>query len=159
MATEYKITVNFGGQGEGDSSFAVPEPTSPQDSKGSSWDPISGGKNFLTDMKGFAKAIPGASIIKQTFDWQVSLVGRYTGSEAAQQRANAGMTIAGQVGGIVMGFAAGGAVGGLLAIAATGLSYLKEIDQSNYDRKWENIDLRLQRERGGVSLNRSRAER
>lgn len=150
---EYKITVEFN-EKESDgyqSPFSAIEPSQPTGGGGGG-----GGNNFVADLKAFSKAIPGASLVKQTFEWQISLVGRYTGSQSAQDKANASMSIAMQVGGIIAGFAAGGILGGALAIGAVGLSYIKQIDQSNYERKWENIGLTLARERAGPSFNRSR---
>lgn len=113
---------------------------------------------FVKGAKAFAQAIPGASLVKQSFDWGISLIGRETGSQDAQEKANAVMKIIGQVGGTVMAFAAGGPVGGILAMASTALSYGREAEQKNYERSIENINLRLLRERGGPSLNRSRKE-
>ncbi len=151
---EYKITVNFNDASQTkkgyQSSFSKPVG---RDEKGES---AGGFGAFVTGVKAFAKAIPGASLVKSAFDWQISLVERYTGSQQAQAQANAGMKIAAQVGGVIGAFATGGVLGGLLAIGAVGLGYAKEVDANNYARKWEDIGIQLSSERAGPSLNRSR---
>lgn len=151
---EYKITVNFNDASQTkkgyQSSFSKPVGG---DEKGES---AGGFGAFVTGVKAFAKAIPGASLVKSAFDWQISLVERYTGSQQAQAQANAGMKIAAQVGGVIGAFAMGGVLSGLLAIGAVGLGYAKEVDANNYARKWEDIEIQLSSERAGPSLNRSR---
>lgn len=149
----YTIDVNFN-QGEEDgykSPFSTPNDSNPAD-KDDSFGAL------LMGVKSFAKAVPGANLIKQTFDWQVSVIGRNTGSQHAQEVANAAMKIAGQIGGTAMAFAAGGPVGGFLAMAGVALSYAREADQAVYDKNIENINRSLLRERAGASFNRSRTE-
>lgn len=154
---EYKITVNFNDASQTkkgyQSSFSKPVGG---DEKGNNDESVGGFGAFVTGVKAFAKAIPGASLVKSAFDWQMSLVERYTGSQQAQAQANAGMKIASQVGGVIGAFATGGVLGGLLAIGAVGLGYAKEVDANNYARKWEDIGIQLSSERAGPSLNRSR---
>lgn len=150
----YTIDVNFN-NGEDDgyhSPFSAPKTDDPVDNN-------DGFGAMLLGVRSFAKAIPGANLIKQGFDWQVSLIGRNTGSQVAQDKANAVMKIVGQVGGTAMAFAAGGPVGGFLAMAGIALSYAREAEQTNYDRNMENINRTLLRERAGASFNRSREER
>lgn len=113
---------------------------------------------LVKGVKAFAQAIPGASLIKQSFDWGVSIIGRETGSQVAQDKANAIMKLVGQAGSTAMAFAIGGPLGGTLALASTALQYAREGEQKAYNRSVENINLRLLRERGGPSLNRSRRE-
>jgi len=157
---EYKITVDFGSNSQSQkgyqSSFSPPVGDE-NGSGGNSDESVGTFAKFVTGAKALGKAIPGASLIKSTFDWQISLVGRYTGSQQAQAQANAVMKIAGQVGGVIGAFATGGPIGGLLAIGAVGLSYAKEVDENTYARKWENIGIRVSVERAGPSLNRSRS--
>lgn len=150
----YTIDVNFN-SGEEDgykSPFSAPKESDPTD-KDNSFGAL------LMGVKTFAKAIPGANLIKQSFDWGVSLIGRNTGSQIAQDKANAAMKIVAQVGGTAMAFAAGGPVGGFLAMAGMALSYVREAEQANYDKEMENIHRSLLRERAGASFNRSREER
>lgn len=150
----YTIDVNFNSNEDDGykSPFTVPKDDNPADND------MSFGA-LLVGVKSFAKAIPGANLVKQTFDWQVSLIGRNTGSQIAQDKANAVMKIASQVGGTAMAFAVGGPVGGFLAMAGVALSYAREAEQTNYDRNIENINRSLLRERAGASFNRSREER
>lgn len=150
----YTIDVNFNSnEDDGYSSpFSTPKPDNPADNDNSFG-------AMLLGVKSFAKAIPGANLIKQGFEWQVSLIGRNTGSQHAQDVANSVMKVVGQIGGTAMAFAAGGPVGGFLAMAGVALSYAREAEQTNYDRNVENINRRLLRERAGASFNRSRDER
>lgn len=151
--SNYTIDVNFKSEEDGyKSPLSSPNPNNPVD------DDYSFGA-LVKGVRGFAQAIPGAQIVKGTFDWGVSLIGRETGSQYAQDKANAILKIIGQTGGIAMSFAVGGPVGGLTAIAATALSYAREAEQTNYDRNVENINRRLLRERAGASFNRSREGR
>ncbi|MBR2334438.1 MAG: hypothetical protein IKA59_03755 [Clostridia bacterium] len=104
------------------------------------------------------KAVGASALVAGAFKWQLSLVGRNQGNSLTQEKINSAMSIAGQVGGIVAGFATGGPLGGALAIAGVGLSYAKDVEQYNYEAKWENVGLSLARERAGTSsaVNRSR---
>lgn len=123
---------------------------------------INGGDSpFNQTVKGIqmlSTVIPGAQIIKSSFDYQVTLIGRYTGSTHAQDIANASMKIAGQVGGIALAFATGNYVAGALMTAGAVLGYAREAEASRYERKWENIGNAIGRERAGASFNRSRTE-
>lgn len=150
----YTIDVNFKSEEEDGykSSFSAPKEDNPVDNDYSFGALLKGAKTF-------AKAVPGASIVKQTFDWNISLIGRNTGSQDAQDKANAAMKIAGQAFGTAMAFAVGGPVAGLLSVASTALSYVFEAEQANYDKSIEGVGLQLKRERAGASFNRSREER
>lgn len=151
---DYTINVNFNKDDEDGytSPFSAPKSNDPTDSDMSFGALVIGVKNF-------AKAIPGANLVKQGFEWSVSLIGRETGSQFAQDKANAVMKIVGQVGGTAMAFAAGGPVGGFLALAGVALSYAREGEQASYDKSVEDINRRLLRERAGASFNRSREDR
>ena len=89
---------------------------------------------------GLAKKV--AEMGSEVFRWKISLVGRDTGSQDAQDKANAAMSIY-------------NALKNPIDFAWT---TFQQVEQSMYDRKIENINLRLLRERGGPSLNRSRRE-
>lgn len=104
------------------------------------------------------KAVGASALVAGAFKWQLSLVGRNQGNSLTQEKINGAMSIAGQIGGIATGFAVGGPLGGVLAIAGVGLSYVKDIEQYNYEAKWEKVGLSLSRERAGSSsaFNRSR---
>lgn len=159
---DYKITIDFN------------TPDANKKEKGyqsvfSEWDEIKQGVNSLNGgdspfnqtVKGIqmlSTVIPGAQIVKSSFDYQVTLIGRYTGSKHAQDIANASMKIAGQVGGIALAFATGNYVAGALMTAGAVLGYAREAESSRYERKWENIGNAIGRERAGASFNRSRTE-
>ena len=162
---EYKITVDFKGSGGGGS-----KKEKGYQSVFSEWadnikegiNDINGGdsgfNHFVQGVQAFANAIPAAQIVKSGFDWQVSLIGRYKGSQQAQDIANASMKIAGQVGGIALAFATGNYVAGGLMTLGTLFSYAREAEENAYQRKWENIGNAIGRERAGASFNRSRTE-
>ena len=97
-------------------------------------------------------------VAAQTVKWQVSLVGRNHGSALMQEKINAGLQIAGTIGAIGIAFAKGGIIGGTAAVAGLGIKFVKDIEQYDYNARWENIGLSLARERLGSSaaVNRSR---
>ena len=161
---EYKITVDFKGSGGGGS-----KKEKGYQSIFSEWaDDIKSGikeingdskfNHFVQGVQAFANVIPAAQIVKSGFEWQVSLIGRYQGSQQAQDIANASMKIAGQVGGIALAFATGNYVAGGLMTLGTLFSYAREAEENAYQRKWENIGNAIGRERAGASFNRSRTE-
>ena len=161
---EYKITVDFKGSGGGGS-----KKEKGYQSVFSEWaDDIKSGikeingdskfNHFVQGVQAFANVLPAAQIVKSGFEWQVSLIGRYQGSQQAQDIANASMKIAGQVGGIALAFATGNYVAGGLMTLGTLFSYAREAEENAYQRKWENIGNAIGRERAGASFNRSRTE-
>ncbi len=163
---EYKITVDFKDSSGGGSNkekgyqsvFSEQAPTASLGGTGNAGDGESGFNHFVQGVKAFANAIPAAQIVKSEFQWQVSLIGRYSGSQQAQDIANASMKIAGQVGGIAMAFATGNYVAGGLMTIGTLFGYAREAEENTYQRKWENIGNTIGRERAGASFNRSRTE-
>lgn len=161
---EYKITVDFKSSGGGGS-----KKEKGYQSVFSEWaddiksgiKEINGNSPFNQTVQGIqalANVIPAAQIVKSGFDWQVSLIGRYKGSQQAQDIANASMKIAGQVGGIALAFATGNYVAGGLMTIGTLFGYAREAEENTYQRKWENIGNAIGRERAGASFNRSRLE-
>lgn len=161
---EYKITVDFKSSGGGGS-----KKEKGYQSVFSEWaddiksgiKEINGDSPFNQTVQGIqalANVIPAAQIIKSGFEWQVSLIGRYKGSQQAQDIANASMKIAGQVGGIALAFATGNYVAGGLMTIGTLFGYAREAEENTYQRKWENIGNAIGRERAGASFNRSRTE-
>ena len=161
---EYKITVDFKSSGGGGS-----KKEKGYQSVFSEWaddiksgiKEINGNSPFNQTVQGIqalANVIPAAQIVKSGFDWQVSLIGRYKGSQQAQDIANASMKIAGQVGGIALAFATGYYVAGGLMTLGTLFGYAREAEENTYQRKWENIGNAIGRERAGASFNRSRTE-
>lgn len=161
---EYKITVDFKSSGGGGS-----KKEKGYQSVFSEWaddiksgiKEINGDSPFNQTVQGIqalANVIPAAQIVKSGFEWQVSLIGRYKGSQQAQDVANASMKIAGQVGGIALAFATGNYVAGGLMTIGTLFGYAREAEENTYQRKWENIGNAIGRERAGASFNRSRTE-
>lgn len=162
---EYKLTINFNGDGDGyESPNSNPEPkqpkTKPKDEE-PSWNALTGGRieqldAFKSEMSMFSKVVPAVAVAKQMFQWQTSLVGRYTGSSLAQQKTNAAMNMLGEVAGVGAAFATGGVVGAAAAAGAIAFSYITDAEQRLYEKRWENIGLVYARERAGASMNRSR---
>jgi hypothetical protein len=162
---EYKITVDFKDSGGGGS-----KKKKGYQSVFSEWadsikegiSDINGGDSpfnqTVQGIQALANVIPAAQIVKSGFEWQVSLIGRYKGSQQAQDVANASMKIAGQVGGIALAFATGNYVAGGLMTIGTLFGYAREAEENTYQRKWENIGNAIGRERAGASFNRSRTE-
>jgi|AGTN01.1.fsa_nt_gi hypothetical protein len=116
------------------------------------------GGTFKKVYQTFSQVWAGAALARSVFSWQLSLVGRDTGNSDLQQKINAAMTIGGQVLGIAGSFAFGGPIAGVMAVATTGLSYLRQYEQYNYDKMWEGYELAESRRRAGPSLNRSRRD-
>ena len=161
---EYKITVDFknsgGGGSKKDKGYQSIFSELADDIK-SGIKEINGDSkfnHFVQGVQAFANVIPAAQIVKSGFEWQVSLIGRYQGSQQAQDIANASMKIAGQVGGIALAFATGNYVAGGLMTLGTLFGYAREAEENAYQRKWENIGNAIGRERAGASFNRSRTE-
>ena len=146
MAKQYEIVIKAQGGGEGY------ENTLPDNSGGGA-----GTQGSADNLKAFAKVSAAGALALSAFKWQASLVGRNTGNSDLQQKIDASITLATQGIGIITAFAVGGPVGGALAIAATGLSYAKEIEANTYARRWDNIAIGEYRYRAGPSLNRSRS--
>lgn len=165
--SHYTIDINFNGDGENkgyQSSFSSPVEAEAVSktvtSNGGSGSTSFGA--FVKGVKAFAPVAMGINIVKSTMQWQVSLVGRYEGSQQAQARANVISGTVSKIAGVGMAFAMGGVAGGFTALASVAIStvmgYSREAEQAQYERKWENIGITLAQERGGPSLNRSRRE-
>lgn len=146
---EYKIVVDFNSPNK-------PEKDDKVDTGESTKDNTQVDDGF--DTKSLVKKIGASALVAGTFKWGVSLVGRNQGNSLTQEKINGAMSLAGMVGGVALGFKAGGVLGGALAIAGVGLSLAKDMEQYNYDARWQNIGLSLARERAGTSsaVNRSR---
>lgn len=158
---EYKITVDLSGRSKKAKGYQSVFSEWADDIRSGISD-INGGdskfNHFVEGVQAFANVIPGAKIVKSSFDWHVSLIGRYRGSQQAQDVANATMTIAGQIGGIMVAFGTGNYVAGGLMTIGTLFGYAREAEENTYQRKWENIGNAIGRERAGASFNRSRTE-
>lgn len=145
---EYKITIDF--------SAKTPQTPGGEEQPNNPTTPKSQDDGFNPSK--LIKTLGSSALVAGTFKWQLSLVGRNQGASIVQDKINSAMSIAGMLGGIGAGFASGGPVGGMLAIAGVGLSIAKDVEQYNYNARWENIGLSLAKERAGSSsaVNRSR---
>lgn len=146
---EYKITIDFN---------SAPQQSAQQEEQLQPQLVPSGSAGDGFNPKKLIKTLGASALVAGAFKWQLSLVGRNQGASIVQEKINSAMSVAGMLGGIGAGFAAGGAIGGMLAIAGVGLSLAKDIEQYNYNARWENIGLSLAKERAGSSsaVNRSR---
>lgn len=108
--------------------------------------------------KAFFKKVVVGTVVAQTVQWQVSLVGRNMGSTLMQEKINAGMQVAATAIGIGTMVATGNYVAAAVATAGIAIGIGKQLEQYNYTAQWENIGLSLSRERLGSSaaVNRSR---
>lgn len=113
------------------------------------------GKTPFSSISSLAVAGAALSTGKNLFQWQVNIIGRDSGSADTQQKIQSMMSVASQLV-IIGGAMAINPLAGGLAIAATGISYIKQIEQYNYEKKWENYALGEKRFRAGPSFNRSR---
>lgn len=84
-----------------------------------------------------------AATAKQIFSHEIQRIDRYTGSQQAQDVANATLSAAQMIFKPIS--------------SAVNLAY--ELKDSEYERNWESIGMQLFRERGGATLNHSRTGR
>ena len=146
---EYKIIVDFkGGQTQNQedannftqmtSASAVGEQTFAQSSNAFSALTNGMGSMFATLMI----VREAEKIGRQVFSNEIQLVGRYTGSQQAQDVANATLDIISKIKSPIESI----------------ISYAYDTQRRLYERTWESIGMQLTRERGGASLNRSRTD-
>ena len=149
----YTITVNFNDT-SGDKGYKSPKKKNQEEveENGSVFSTIGsdiGNSIFSFAEKGVQAYAGIASIAtmvevgKEIFSNYVQRVGRFAGSQQAQDVANASMSIFGKI----------------FRPVSSAINYMFEKEQNQYERDWENIGLQLYRERGGMSINRSRTER
>ncbi len=147
---EYRIVVDFNGGGDGYKSefFRTVETENAVNTSSQI-----AGQSFSTSAFGMLEnglsAFAGLKIVKemeklarQVFSNEIQKVGRYTGSQQAQDVANATLDL----------------ISWIRNPYESAIAYNYKREQREYDRKWESIGLNLYRERGGVSFNRSRSE-
>lgn len=145
---EYRIIVDFkGGQGgDGYTSTGdkkkkekdpIPELTFAQKFENSAFSMIEKGMNAFSNLAPVALAVEMGENI---FSHEMQRIGRYTGSQYAQDVANMVVSAAGKV------FNPFGSI--------INLAY--EESESRYQKTWESIGIQLDKERGGASLNYSR---
>lgn len=150
--SEYKLIVYFNG-GQGGDGYKSPNKKTTEENveNGSVLNTI--GTDISNSVFGFLEkgfnAYAGigsvtvlAEVGKDIFSNYTQRIERFTGSKQAQDVASAIQSIAGKF---------------LRPITAQ-VNYLFEREQSSYEKMWESIGLQLARERGGMSINRSRSE-
>ena len=144
----YKIIVDFkGGQG-GDgykSQSADSFSSSPDAQQNAQFDklvnsPFTMIETGATAFANIAAVGTVAAIGMSLFSHETQRIGRYTGSQRAQDMANATLSIISKI---------ANPIGAIINAAY-------ESDERQYQRTWESIGIQLDRERGGASLNRSR---
>ena len=111
---------------------------------------ISFGESIFNTVKSTGKAFASiftvaslASTAKQIFAHEIQRIDRYTGSQQAQDVANAYLSMAQMI----------------FKPISSSINLAYELKDSEYANKWESIGLQLYRERGGATLNHSRTAR
>ena len=145
----YKIVIDFNGAQGGESTDVGTTPQMPTklpDAQTQTQPQQTGAIASLMQkgMSSFASiATIGAlvSVAKSVFSHEVQFIGRYTGSQQAQDVANASLSMVGMI---------KNPIGSMIDLAY-------QYEEAKYARQWESIGLTLAKERGGFSLNRSRS--
>lgn len=146
----YKIVIDFNGAQGGESTDVGTTPQMPTklpDAQTPTQPQQTGAIASLMQkgMSSFASLAVVAAVTataKNIFSHEVQRIGRYTGSQQAQDVANTALSLIGMIKNPI----------------ESAIAYHYEREQREYERNWESIGLVLARERGGVSLNRSRSE-
>ena len=147
----YTITVDFKG---GQATSPTDTLSENEEKKKAESYAIDGGFNFGNSIfntvesagRAFASVFTVASLAsigKQTFAHEIQRIDRYTGSQQAQDVANATLSAAQMI----------------FKPISSGISLAYELKDSEYERNWESIGMQLYRERGGATLNHSRTAR
>lgn len=148
----YELIINFNGRQNGDG-YKSPKKKKQENEieNGSVFETL--GDEIANSIFSFAEkgvnAFTGIATIatieevgREIYSNYIQRIDRFTGSRQAQDIANASLSIAGKVFHPISSY----------------VNYMFESEQSRYDKGWESIGLNLYRERGGMSLNRSRNE-
>ena len=150
--TEYRIVVDFRDKEEGGTSYTSQfsgGTTAAAATTGGGAEAMANPFAALTS--GVANAFAGIMIVKEvekigrmTFMNEIQRVGRYAGSQQAQDLANAALEM----------------VSMIKSPIETAINYHYQREQREYERRWESIGLDLYNERaGGAAANRSRSEK
>lgn len=102
-------------------------------------------------------AIGLARVVKNSIQFELSMVGVRTGNSHLQSEIDFGVSTAQQVIGITSAFVANPIAGAIAAIGA-GVGLLQNIDRFQEAAKWDNIALQQSRTRAGATWNGSRKE-
>ena len=105
--------------------------------------------------KRMAGGIGAVMLARNAIVWHMDIVGRNKGSTDIKQKIESISTLGGQL--LSVGIAFGiSPLMGAVATAGVALNYLKQMEQYNYEQRWERYALGEARLRAGASYNRSR---
>lgn len=105
--------------------------------------------------KRMAGGIGAVMLARNAIVWHMDIVGRNKGSTDIKQKIESISSLGGQL--LSVGIAFGiSPVMGAVATAGVALNYLKQMEQYNYEQRWERYALGEARLRAGASYNRSR---
>lgn len=113
-------------------------------------------KNTLA--KTVAKVWSASALVRTGIEATEQIIARDMGNRVVQGKINAVNSLVKQGVGLGLAFAVGGPVAGGLAIASIGISYAQQLEQYEYERRWERNSLQRAYERAGPSFNRSRTD-
>lgn len=102
-----------------------------------------------------AKSLGAIALAKDVGGWVLDIVGRNSGSTDLQQRIQAVESVSTQLIAIGAATLINPLVGATVA-AGTVLSYAKQAEQYQFEKRWENYALGEARLRAGAGYNRSR---
>lgn len=105
--------------------------------------------------KRMAGGIGAVMLARNAIVWHMDIVGRNKGSTDIKQKIESISSLGGQL--LSVGIAFGiSPVMGAVATVGVALNYLKQMEQYNYEQRWERYALGEARLRAGASYNRSR---
>lgn len=119
----------------------------------------SGGANAQTSktlVSTISKVWSSTALLRTGINATAEIINRGAGNSQLQARYNAVTGMINQGIGVGLAFATGGIYGGGMALAAVGISFIKEAEQTSYNKRWESYGLQEQYRRAGTSFNRSR---
>lgn len=111
-------------------------------------------KNTL--VRTVAQVWSATSLIRTGVEATEQIITRNMGNSQAVAKIGAINSLVTKGVGIGLAFAVGRPLAGGLAIASEGISYGRQVEQYNYDKRWEQVSLQRTFERAGPSFNRSR---
>lgn len=113
-------------------------------------------KSQNTLAKTVAKVWSASALVRTGVEAGEQIISRDMGNERVQAKISAVNSLVTQGVGVGLAFAVGGILGGVAALATVGISYGREVEQYNYNKRWESYSLQRTYERAGPSFNRSR---
>lgn len=115
-------------------------------------------EQFKGGVQSVAKVYHSATLARQAFSTVKTYIYRNVDNSNLTDRIDAGLTIAQQGLGVVLTGIAAGPVGAVTAAGTVALSYLGQLGEFGYNRRWENYELAETRRLMGPDFNRSRRE-